>query len=325
VPALIERFVNGREVNVSLIERNGEVEVLPLAEIEFVDYAPGQPRIVGYRAKWVPDSFEYRNTPRRIPASVPDDVADRLRECARQAWEALDCRDYARVDFRLDDDLQPYVLEVNANPDISPDAGFTAALAAAGVPYAEFVASVVRNALNRLPEVGMDGLSPPAAELSGKTIRRSGPEDRDAILHILVRTGAFRPDEVAVARDVLENALSAGPDGHYQSYTALADGRVAGWVCFGATPCTLGTFDLYWLAVDPQVQGCGVGRTLVEQAEKAVARVGGRMVIVETSGRPAYESARRFYLKLGYNGDARLLDFYAPGDDKVVYVKRLSS
>jgi D-alanine-D-alanine ligase-like ATP-grasp enzyme/ribosomal protein S18 acetylase RimI-like enzyme len=318
--ALIEQFIDGREVNVSLLERGGELLVLPLAEIEFVDFPPGRPRIVDYPAKWLVDTFEYRNTVRRIPTSLPEAVADRVRRYARTAWQALGCRDYARVDFRLDEKLRPYVLEVNANPDISPGAGFAAALAAGGISFAEFVETTVRNALARLPSALP---SPPTAPAAEPSIRWSQPEERDAILAIVAQTGAFRPEEVAVAREVLDAALSAGPDGQYQSYTALAGGGVVGWVCFGPTPCTQGTFDLYWLAVDPHGQGRGIGTALVSYVERMAVLRGGRMMIVETAGREAYDAARRFYRKLGYEEHARLTDFYAPSDDKVVYVKRL--
>jgi D-alanine-D-alanine ligase len=324
-PALVERFIEGREINVSLLQQESDTTVLPLAEIEFVDFGQGRPRIVGYRAKWLADTFEFRNTVRRVPAELPDPVAEDLRSCARQAWQAFACRDYARVDFRLDGDLRPYVLEVNTNPDVSPDGGFAAALAAAGILYEQFVQAVVQNALRRLRQGGpvvaaVPGEAPPKAVPS---IRRSLPEDRDAILTMAVRTQAFRPDEIAVAREVLDAALLEGPAGHYQSYTAVVDGEPVGWVCFGPIACTLGTFDLYWIVVAPQVQGKGIGRALLAHAEELIARAGGRVVVIETSGRPSNHSTRQFYLKAGYEEEARLADFYAPGDDKVVYVKRL--
>jgi D-alanine-D-alanine ligase len=336
-PALVEHFVDGREINVSLLEQGGEMVVLPLAEIEFINFPPGQPRIVDYGAKWAVDSFEYDNTVRRIPTELPVAVADRIRRYARRACQAVGCRDYVRVDFRLDDRLRPYVLEVNTNPDVSPSAGFAAALAAAGIPFAKFVETVLQNAVARLrgaapvPPLplgegrGEGSPSGPPSVAPAAAIRWSQPEDRDAILTILAQTGAFRPDEIAVAREVLDAALSEGPKGHYQSYTALAGERAVGWVCIGPTPCTVGTFDLYWLAVDPRSQGRGTGKALTAHAERTAALRGGRLMVVETSGRAAYDSARRFYEKVGYQEHARLPDFYAPDDDKLVYVKHLSS
>ena len=150
-PALVEQYVEGREFNLSVFDDGGELRVLPLAEIEFCGFPSDKPRIVDYAAKWKEQSFEYRNTVRRVPAAnVPEDAAARLRAAASAAWRALGCQDYARVDFRLDVQGVPYVLEVNANPDISPDAGFAAALEAEGIKFTEFVAAVTANAARRL-------------------------------------------------------------------------------------------------------------------------------------------------------------------------------
>jgi len=156
-------------------------------------------------------------------------------------------------------------------------------------------------------------------------IRCSRQEDRDDILGFVAETGFFRDDELAVAREVLDEALAKGPEGHYQSYTAEEGGRCVGWVCFGPTPCTLGTFDIYWIAVAKERQGRGIGKALVRAAEKAIVERGGRMAVFETSGRTIYDSTRRFYSKLGYREEARLKDFYAPGDDKLIYVKRVNN
>lgn len=321
-PALVEEFFGTRELNVSVIQRDGRLEVLPLAEIDFSAFAPGKPRIVDYAAKWLAESFEYHNTPRVIPAPLPGRTAKRVRELALAAWRALDCRDYARVDFRLDEDGNASILEVNVNPDISPDAGFAAALAAAEIPYEQFVAAVVRNAHDRLPSRPSRSRRRSRRQATaGFTLRRSDRADRDAIVAFMQATGFFRADEMTVAAEVLDEALAKGPAGHYQSYTAEKDGRAVGWVCFGPTPCTLGTYDLYWIAVAPAVQGLGVGAALMTLAEQRIAESGGRLVIVETAGRPQYLPTRRFYEKLHYREQARLKNFYAPGDDKVVYVK----
>jgi len=149
-PAMVEQFIEGREINVSLLQRGQRVEVLPLVEIDFSAFGPDKPRIVHYRAKWVTESFEYRNTPRIIPAPFHDQQAERIREMALAAWRAMGCMDYARVDFRLDAGGNPFVLEVNANPDISPEAGFSAALQGGGVKYEDFVGTVISNAASRL-------------------------------------------------------------------------------------------------------------------------------------------------------------------------------
>jgi D-alanine-D-alanine ligase len=146
--AIVEQFISGREINVSLIERNGRVEVMPLAEIDFGRFGPDRPRIVGYSAKWLADTFEYQNTPRIIPAGISEKAADRIRKFALQAWQIIGCSGYARIDFRLDRNEQPFVIEVNPNPDISPDAGFAAAINAAGIAYSQFIKNALDNAIN---------------------------------------------------------------------------------------------------------------------------------------------------------------------------------
>ena len=342
--ALVEEYIDGRELNVSVLVRDGAAQVLPLAEIDFSAFPPGKPRIVDYAAKWKSDSFEYRNTPRVIPAPLDEATADKVRELALAAFAVLGCQDYARVDFRLDADGMPWILEVNANPDITPDVGFAAALAAAGIAYEDFVAGVVASAAARAGAdavCGGTGFQPVQAQLEklchrggaasrigpppdGLAIRRGEGRDRDVVLDLMRRTTFFRDDEIEVAREVLDEALAHGSDGHYQSYVADADGRAIGWVCFGPTPCCLGTFDIYWIAVDPDVQAKGVGRTLLAHAEELIRQGGGRLAIVETNGQPRYLPTRRFYLRTGYHEAARVADFYSPGDDKVVYAKRLA-
>lgn len=142
-----ERFVEGREINVALIAGPGGPEVLPVPEIEFVGYPEGKPRIVGYAAKWHADSFESRNTVRRFIDPVAEGaLCAELGAIALRCWEIFALRGYARVDFRVDSAGVPWVLEVNANPCISPDAGFAAALHQAGLDYAEGIRRIVADA-----------------------------------------------------------------------------------------------------------------------------------------------------------------------------------
>lgn len=148
-PVIVEQFIPARELNVSVIQLDGRTEVMPLAEIDFSAFSENQPRIVDYDAKWRKESFGYNHTPRRIPADVPPRTAQRICQLAAAAFETLGCRDYARVDFRLDCRLNPYILEVNPNPDISPDAGFAAAIDAGGLSYPRFIQGIITNALHR--------------------------------------------------------------------------------------------------------------------------------------------------------------------------------
>ena len=133
-PYFAEHFIDGREFNLSLL--GDEPQVLPPAEIDFSAFPKGKPRIVGHGAKWDGASFEFRNTPRRFdfpPADVP--LVQRLVDLAIECWQLFDLRGYARIDFRSDAAGQPWILEINTNPCISPDAGFAAALERAGISY----------------------------------------------------------------------------------------------------------------------------------------------------------------------------------------------
>jgi D-alanine-D-alanine ligase len=152
-----ERFVEGRELNVSLLTGPQGPVVLPIAEIEFRDYPEAKPRIVGYDAKWDACSFEYRNTVRRfLDGGVETGLVRELRRLALRCWEIFGLRGAARVDFRVDGAGRPWVIEVNANPCLSPDAGFAAALEEGAVPFREAVRRIVAGAWGPVGD-GSDG------------------------------------------------------------------------------------------------------------------------------------------------------------------------
>jgi D-alanine-D-alanine ligase len=142
-----EEFVPGRELNVSLLAGRTGPRVLPVAEIRFDAFPADKPRIVGYAAKWDVDSFEYRNTPRSF--AVEPELAAVVGRLALDCWALFRLDGYARVDFRVDDRGVPWVLEVNANPCLSPDAGFAAALSEAGIEYGAAIATLLDDALAR--------------------------------------------------------------------------------------------------------------------------------------------------------------------------------
>lgn len=141
-----ESYVPGREFNLSLLEGSAGPEVLSPAEIVFDAFPMGKPRIVDYAAKWQPDTFEYRNTPRRFGFG-PDDaeLLERLRGLALETWDLFGMRGYARVDFRVDAAGHPWILEVNANPCLSADAGFMAAAAETGLSDSEVIERIVNS------------------------------------------------------------------------------------------------------------------------------------------------------------------------------------
>ncbi|HEU4524159.1 MAG TPA: N-acetyltransferase, partial [Gemmatimonadales bacterium] len=153
-------------------------------------------------------------------------------------------------------------------------------------------------------------------------LRPLSPADRRRIEEITRAVRVFRDDEVPVALEVFDGAVSGSPD--YIALGATVDDRLVGWICWGPTPCTLGTYDLYWMAVDPAVQGSGVGAALMREMEGRLAG-SARLIVVETAGRPDYRPTRAFYEARGYRKAAIIPDFYAPGDDQVVYVKTLTT
>ncbi|NLX96255.1 MAG: D-alanine--D-alanine ligase [Rhodopirellula sp.] len=143
-----EQFIVGREFNLSVLAGSAGPQVLPPAEIDFSAFPPGKPWIVGQRAKWEEGSFEYANTPRQFGFSASEQpLVEWLKTLARQCWAVFGLGGYARVDFRVDAAGQPWILEVNANPCLSPDAGFAAALAHAAIPFEAAVARILDDAL----------------------------------------------------------------------------------------------------------------------------------------------------------------------------------
>jgi ribosomal protein S18 acetylase RimI-like enzyme len=154
-------------------------------------------------------------------------------------------------------------------------------------------------------------------------IRNLGPGDRDAIAALLESTEVFRPEELEVALELVDTAMDRPEQKDYTFAVAEVDGAVAGYTCWGATPCTRGTFDLYWIATSPSLQGKGVGRSLMDAAEKDMKARGGRLCVIETSSQPQYDPTRRFYLGLNYTEAAVVRDFYTGGDHKVIYTKHL--
>jgi ribosomal protein S18 acetylase RimI-like enzyme len=158
-------------------------------------------------------------------------------------------------------------------------------------------------------------------------IRPLAARDRARILEIVTATGNFTPAEIEIAMEVVDEALAdpAFPRGDYRAYVAEDEsGTVAGYECHGPTPLTEGTYDLYWIAVDPAYQGGGFGRALLAFAEAGVRETEGRLLLIETSSQESYGATIRFYEKSGYPLMARIKGFYRPGDDKLIFAKELT-
>jgi D-alanine-D-alanine ligase len=150
-PALVEEFIQGREFNVALLGSD-KLEALPVSEIDFSAMPESSPHICSYEAKWFEDHILYVTTPAMCPAPIDDSLRAQLHQYALAAFQAMGCRDYTRVDFRMAEDGRIFVLEVNPNPDMSLDAGYFRALKAAGLDYAQFWSRMIDNALRRKEE-----------------------------------------------------------------------------------------------------------------------------------------------------------------------------
>ncbi len=159
------------------------------------------------------------------------------------------------------------------------------------------------------------------------TAVRVGPLDRQhrsEVAGILSATDAFSDEEVSVALELFDEVIAGSSD--YELVGAFDEGAaLAGYACFGPTPATEGSFDLYWLAVHPAAQGRGCGRALVRWVEQELGRRGARLLVVETSSRADYAPTREFYSRRGYEEAARVRDFYAPADDRLILTTRLTT
>jgi ribosomal protein S18 acetylase RimI-like enzyme len=178
---------------------------------------------------------------------------------------------------------------------------------------------------------------------------------RSRVSELLTSTASFSPEEIDVALELFDEALGEGADSStrpvgslgmtsvdipsaarsaesrnphlapdYELIGAFNGDDLLGYACFGPTPSTQGTYDLYWLAVDPAAQGRGVGRALVRWIERELVDRGGRLIVVETSSRTDYAPTRKFYERAGYAEAARVRDFYAPADDRIILTTRLT-
>jgi D-alanine-D-alanine ligase len=307
-PALVEAFLPGREFNVSILG-GPTPQTLPISEIVYSPAVPG-PAILTYEAKWSPQHPAYGASLPQCPARLSGDLQREIEQLARDAYRAVGSPPYARVDLRCDRAGRPNVLEVNPNPDLSPAAGLALQAAAAGWSYGRLIERIVALAIEN-------------GDSTKVTYRPMQPADLADLVRITADTGYFRPDEVAVAEEVLTAA--AAETGDYQVCVAVSAAQLVGYVCFGPTPLTNATWDMYWLAVDPAHQRRGIGRQLMLLGEERIRRQKGRLIVLETSSQDLYEATRRFHRSLGYQEQGRVPDFYDVGDDQVIFTKLVNN
>jgi D-alanine-D-alanine ligase len=322
---LVEQFISGREFNVGIVAVPAP-RALPLAEIEFRN---GVLPVVTYEAKWSVGSEADLATQARCPAHVEPELADELCRVSLAAFTQLGCRDYGRVDLRVSAKGEIYVLEVNGNPDLAPTAGLARALRAAGISYDQFICQLVETAAARASISSLKSqisdfksqISNLKSPIPDSRFRPLDPADVPALTEILNACGVFRPDEMAVGREVLDDA--AGGDRDYHVIVATVDDRPVGWSCHGLVPLTDATYDLYWIAVHPDFQSHGVGRKLVREIARQLADGNARWLLAETSGQPSYEKTRQFYLRAGFELLSTIPDFYHSGDARLIYGLRI--
>jgi GNAT superfamily N-acetyltransferase len=173
----------------------------------------------------------------------------------------------------------------------------------------------------RTPRASRPAAAPPAVPFEFRREPVAG--DLERVRELLTATGYFYPAEVKVALELLEDRIEYGAESEYFFLFAEDGGRLAGYTCYGPISCTASSFDLFWIAVRPDLQGRGLGRALLEESERLAAAAGGTRIYAETSTRPLYDSTRAFYERCGYALGSVLEDFYAPGDGKATYVKVL--
>jgi D-alanine-D-alanine ligase len=316
-----EQYIEGREFNVALVADGAGVQVLPIAEQVFLDSWPAdRPRILDYAGKWDPADPTYPLVERTF-ATADAALVRRLETISRAAWRAFELAGYARIDFRVDADGAPWALEVNANPCLTPEMGIAAGAEAAGMDYAALIERIVRAALAG-PPAHPSRRSSARAAAAGAFRTAACATDPQAVDALATATGFFAAREVAVARELAQAAVDG--DSHYRMLFAEDAQGLAGWACFGPTPCTDGAWDLYWVVVHPRAQRSGLGGALVSAAAARAGAEGGRALYAETAGKPQYDPTRAFYVAHGFRCQAVLPDFYAPGDAKLVFCRPLA-
>jgi ribosomal protein S18 acetylase RimI-like enzyme len=156
-------------------------------------------------------------------------------------------------------------------------------------------------------------------------IRKLETGDRDELKRIIEDTGHFNEDEIKVALELIDIYLNDAKQTDYIAYVIENDEtkKAAGYICYGRRPLTEGTYDLYWIAVDPLIHGKGLGSQLVKHMEDDLQKSGAKLILIETSGKPEYENERKFYIKNGYEVQTIIKDFYRTADDLYIYRKYL--
>jgi D-alanine-D-alanine ligase len=312
---LVEQLIVGREFHVPVIERGGQAVVLPFTEILFPPPADGEPiwPIVTFDAKWKPQSRDFAATPAKNPAEVDDRLRREVEAIVVKTFRLLDCRDYARVDLRVDGSGRPYVLEMNPNPCINPLAGVAAALESAKIPYGDFLLGCVANALAR------------GGKATGQLVARRASDSPAANVAVEPASGSVVLDGspvdaimTAADRATLDARLAKAPPA--DALVARIDGRVAGLVAARPTDDD-GIWDLERIAVAADARRGGVGRALLAAMEKRIAGQQGRLLLASITSSPGFGAVRAFLAAAGYQQVGDCPDYYKDGTSKITFAK----
>ncbi|GIX09791.1 GNAT family N-acetyltransferase [Elioraea sp.] len=319
-----EAFIDGREFNLSALDDGaGGCLVLPAAEQVFDPRWPeGRPRIVDWASKWDPADPIYPYAMRSFALGENDaPLVARMAALVRRVWQVCGLAGYARVDLRVDRSGTPWVLEVNANPCLTPGMGLAATAEQAGLGFRTLMERIVAaaRACPAGPSPAPPHPRPRRAAVASAWRSALGPADPQRIAALCAAAGVFTAAEIAVARELAEDRLAHGAASSYRFLLADSDaGELLGYACYGPTPCTESAWDLYWIVVHPGAQGAGIGRSLLERVAATVRAEGGTALYAETAGKPAYAPTRAFYARNGFAAVATVPDFYAPGDAKLI-------
>ncbi len=342
-PVLVEQFIRGREFNCALIETRDHLEPLPFSEILFVPPpdAPDLWPIVSFDAKWRPGTRDFVATPAKNPADVTPELHDKVASAAKSAFEIVGCRDYARVDFRVDEAGNVFILEVNPNPCISPLAGLAAGLETAKIPYPAFILGLVRCAVRRgaTPDladavpfdvpanaaapaavVETHGPKPKRAKRPAYKVRPARRIDTNGIVQLLHLPEIFTPAE----RDRLYGAFVRRSRSEWK-FLALAGkpGEVAGFAALRTTDSPDGAYILEALVVSPAHRAAGWGRKLLDAVEHAAVALGGRFLLADVTSATWFAPARQFLARGGYRATGEVAEFTRDGYSRVSFAKAL--
>jgi D-alanine-D-alanine ligase len=339
---LIEQFVRGREFNVSMIEKNGELTTLPFSEILFVpppEHADLWP-IVSFDAKWRPGTRDFIATPAKNPAEVTPEMFHEVSTLAKKCFHLVACRDYARVDFRVNEQGQPFILEVNPNPCISPLAGLAAGLESAKIPYSEFILGLIRAGLRRgtTPELA-DAVSsipvtdsapsvvPSEAEIGRRSyrLRPAKRGDLAPICAVLERAEALSNEERVQLRDKMNDIITKRDRRGWNAHVLTAGRTLYGVVSFHPSDQSQGIYLIELISVVSEKRRQGYGIALLESAENAVRASGGRLLQVGLTSGPNGTSLRQFLTRSGYLQVGEIPDYYRDGYAKLLFAKSLPS